>query len=140
MIIWSDRMKVEEAMNRGVITINSNVTPLEAFQRMYKEGVRRLFVMDNDENPIGVVTYSDLMVVLGSLKPSKEKITSVKTTDIMSTDIITISSDDRIEDAANLMVRADISGLLVMEDEKPVGVITKTDICRLVAAEVLVPA
>ena len=132
-------MKVEEAMNRGVITINFSVTPLKAFQRMYKEGVRRLFVMDNDENPVGVVTYSDLMVLLGSLKPSKEKITSVKITDIMSTDIITISADDRIEDVANLMVRADISGLLVMEDEKPVGVITKTDICRLVAAEVLVP-
>ena len=39
-----------------------------------------------------------------------------------------------------LMLRADISGLLVMEDDKPVGVITKTDICRLVAAEILVPA
>jgi len=27
-----------------------------------------------------------------------------------------------------------------MDDEKPVGVITKTDICRLVAAEILVPS
>ena len=38
------------------------------------------------------------------------------------------------------MIRADISGFLVLEDKKPVGVITKTDICRIVAAEVLVPA
>ncbi len=29
---------------------------------------------------------------------------------------------------------------LVLEDNKPVGVITKTDICRMVAAEMLVPA
>lgn len=132
-------MKVEEAMNRGVITINPQVTPLEAFQRMYKEGVRRLFVVDPDNNPIGVVTYSDLMIVLSSSKPNKEQKKPVKITDIMSTDIITISADDGIEDAANLMVRADISGLLVIDDEKPVGVITKTDICRLVAAQVLVP-
>ena len=52
---------------------------------------------------------------------------------------MTIDSNNGIEDAANLMVRADVSGLLVLEDEKPVGVITKTDICRMVAAELLVP-
>lgn len=132
-------MKVEEAMNRGVITIKPQATPLEAFQGMYKEGVRRLFVVDHDENPVGVVTYSDLMIILSSSKPNKAQKKSVKIADIMSTDIITISADNGIEDAANLMVRADISGLLVMDDDKPVGVITKTDICRLVAAKVLVP-
>jgi CBS domain-containing protein len=57
----------------------------------------------------------------------------------MSEDIMTIDAGDKIQDAANLMLRADISGLLVLEDEKPIGVITKTDICRLVAAEILIP-
>jgi predicted transcriptional regulator len=57
----------------------------------------------------------------------------------MSEDVMTIDSHNGIEDAANLMVRADVSGLLVLEDDKPVGVITKTDICRMVAAELLVP-
>lgn len=131
-------MKVKEAMNQGVITINSDTAPLEAFQKMYKEGIRRLFVMDDEGKPVGVVSYSDLIGILGSIKPSKEEKNSLKIVDIMSEDIMTVSADDNIEDAANLMVRADISGLMVMEDEKPVGVITKTDICRLVAAEILV--
>ena len=64
----------------------------------------------------------------------------MKISDIMTEDVITIDSNNAIEDAANLMVRADVSGLLVLEDNKPVGVITKTDICRMVAAEMLVPA
>jgi hypothetical protein len=34
--------------------------------------------------------------------------------------------------------RADISGYGT-DDGKPVGVITKTDICRMVAAELLIP-
>ena len=59
--------------------------------------------------------------------------------EFMSDNVITIDADDEIEDAANLMLRADVSGLLVLEGEKPVGVITKTDICRMVAAELLVP-
>ncbi|MCE5214844.1 MAG: CBS domain-containing protein [Methanobacterium sp.] len=132
-------MQIKEAMNRGVITVNPSTAPLEAFKKMYKEGIRRLFVIDDDGNPIGVVSYYDLIGIMGSIKPSKEEKSSLKIADIMSEDIMTVSASDNIEDAANLMVRADISGLLVIEDEKPIGVITKTDICRLVAAELLVP-
>jgi len=133
-------MEVKEAMNQGVITVNPEIKPLEAFEKMYKEGVRRLFVLDNEGNPKGVISYSDLIGVLGSLRPTNNNITALKISDIMTEDVITIDSDNAIEDAANLMLRADVSGLLVLEDNKPVGVITKTDICRMVAAEMLVPA
>lgn len=132
-------MQIKQVMNRGVIAINLRTAPLEAFEKMYTEGIRRLFVLDDDGDPKGVVSYYDLIGILGSIKPGKEVKSSLKIDDIMSKDIMTISADDYIEDAANLMVRADISGLLVMEDDKPVGVITKTDICRLVAAKLLVP-
>ncbi|MGB7969619.1 MAG: CBS domain-containing protein [Methanobacterium sp.] len=133
-------MEVKEAMNQGVITVNPEIKPLEAFEKMYKEGVRRLFVLDGEGNPKGVISYSDLIGVLGSLRPTNNNIAALKISDIMTEDVITIDSDNAIEDAANLMLRADVSGLLVLEDDKPVGVITKTDICRMVAAEMLVPA
>jgi len=133
-------MEVKEAMNQGVITVNPEIKPLEAFEKMYKEGVRRLFVLDNEGDPKGVISYSDLIGVLGSLRPTNNSIAALKISDIMTEDVITIDSNNAIEDAANLMVRADVSGLLVLEDNKPVGVITKTDICRMVAAEMLVPA
>jgi CBS domain-containing protein len=132
-------MQIKEAMNRGVITVNPSTAPLEAFEKMYKEGIRRLFVMNDEGNPIGVISYYDLIGIMGSIKPSKGEKSTMKIEDIMSEDIMTVSANENIENAANLMVRADISGLLVIEDEKPIGVITKTDICRLVAAELLVP-
>lgn len=131
-------MEVREAMNQGVITINLDTSPLEAFEKMYKEGVRRLFVMDGGK-PTGVVSYLDLVGILGSLKPGIKKTNNLKISEIMTEDIITTDASDKIEDAANMMLRADVSGLLVLENEEPVGVITKTDICRLVAAEILVP-
>ncbi|OEC86968.1 MULTISPECIES: CBS domain-containing protein [Methanobacterium] len=132
-------MEVREAMNKGIISIDPNTRPIDAFEKMYKEGVRRLFVMDETENPVGVISYLDLVGMLGAFKPRTIVSNNLKIEDIMSKDIITISAEDKIEDAANLMLRADVSGLLVLENKKPVGVITKTDICRLVAAEILVP-
>ncbi len=133
-------MKVKEAMNNEVITISPYTLPLEAFEKMYKHGVRRLFVLDNENKPIGVVSYTDLIGILGTIKPGPQEAEDIKVSEIMVENVITISADDAIEDAANLMLRADISGLLVMKDENPVGVITKTDICRMVAAELLVPS
>ena len=132
-------MEVREAMNKGIISIGSNTRPIEAFEKMYKEGVRRLFVMDRAENPVGVISYLDLVGMLGNIKPRTTLSNNLKIENIMSKDIITISAEDKIENAAILMLRADVSGLLVLENGKPVGVITKTDICRLVAAEILVP-
>jgi predicted transcriptional regulator len=132
-------MEVREAMNKGIISIGSNTRPIEAFEKMYKEGVRRLFVMDGAENPVGVISYLDLVGMLGNIKPRTTISNNLKIENIMSKDIITISAEDKIENAAILMLRADVSGLLVLENGKPVGVITKTDICRLVAAEILVP-
>lgn len=133
-------MKVKEAMNNEVITISPYTLPLEAFEKMYKHGVRRLFVLDDENKPIGVVSYTDLIGVLGTIKPGPQEAEDINVSEIMVEKVITISTDDAIEDAANLMLRADISGLLVMKDENPVGVITKTDICRMVAAELLVPS
>ena len=132
-------MEVKEAMNKGIIAIGPNTRPIDAFEKMYKEGVRRLFVMDESGNPIGVISYLDLVGMLGTIKPRATTSDDLKIENIMSKNVITISAEDKIEDAANLMLRADVSGLLVLENEKPVGVITKTDICRLVAAEILVP-
>ncbi len=133
-------MKVKEAMNRDVITTTPDTLPLEAFQKMYQHGVRRLFVLDPEDNPLGVISYTDLIGVLGSVKPSPQENKEISVAEIMVEDVMTISADDNIEDAANLMLRADISGLLVMKDDKPVGVISKTDVIRMVAAELLVPA
>ena len=35
-------MEVKEAMNQGVITVNPEIRPLEAFEKMYKEGVTKI--------------------------------------------------------------------------------------------------
>ncbi|MDD1763602.1 MAG: CBS domain-containing protein, partial [Methanobacteriaceae archaeon] len=87
-------MKVKEAMNQGVISINAHTSPLEAFEKMYKEGVRRLFVMDEDGSVLGVVSYSDLIGVLGAIKPTIRREVSLNLLDIMSKDVITISAAD----------------------------------------------
>lgn len=132
-------MKIRDVMNQEVISISETTTPIEAFEKMYKNGVRRLFVLDEKGDPSGVVSYSDLIGVLNQLSDVDKENNEEKIADIMTTDIVTINAQEQIKNAANLMLRADVSGLLALDAGKPIGVITKTDICRLVAASLLVP-
>lgn len=132
-------MKIRDVMNQEVISISENTTPIEAFEKMYKNGVRRLFVLNEKEKPSGVVSYSDLIGVLNQLSDFDKENNKETIADIMTTDLVTINAQEEIKNAANLMLRADVSGLLALDRGKPIGVITKTDICRLVAASLLVP-
>lgn len=132
-------MKIKDVMNRKVISITENTTPIEAFEKMYKNGVRRLFVLNEKGTPTGVVSYSDLIGVLNQLSDVNKENNKEKIANIMTTNIVTVNGQEEIKNSANLMLRADVSGLLVLDAKKPIGVITKTDICRLVAANLLIP-
>ncbi|WP_054835652.1 HPP family protein [Methanobrevibacter arboriphilus] len=133
-------MKIKDVMNQEVISVNEQTSPIEAFEKMYRNGVRRLFVIDDNGTPKGgVVSYSDLIGVLNKLSDLNKENNQEKIKNIMTTNIMTVNSEEDIKNAANLMLRADVSGLLVIKAKKPVGVITKTDICRLVAANLLIP-
>ncbi len=132
-------MKIKDVMNQEVISINEETSPIEAFEKMYKNGVRRLFVIDEEGIPKGVVSYSDLIGVLNELSDLTKENNQKTIKNIMTTNIVTINAQEDIKNAANLMLRADVSGLLVVKSKKPVGVITKTDICRLLAANLIIP-
>jgi predicted transcriptional regulator len=129
-------MKIKNVMNKGIISVKKDENPIKAFEKMYKSDVKRLFVVDENDNPIGIIHHKEIIDLLGSMHNSDNDKTVES---VMIKNILTINEDDTIKDCANLMLRADVSGLLVLNNENPVGVITRTDICRLVAANLLVP-
>ncbi len=55
--------------------------------------------------------------------------------DIMQKNVITIQEDKSALDAAKLITEKDISFLVILKDDKPIGVITERDFVRKIAAE-----
>ncbi len=55
--------------------------------------------------------------------------------DIMQKNVITIEEDKSALDAAKLISEKDISFLVILKDEKPIGVVTERDFVKKVAAE-----
>jgi CBS domain-containing protein len=50
--------------------------------------------------------------------------------EIMTSKVVTVDISERVEEALRLMVKYDIGSVIVMDKERPVGIITERDITR----------
>jgi CBS domain-containing protein len=50
--------------------------------------------------------------------------------EIMTRNVVTVDISERVEEALRLMIRFDVGSVIVMDNEKPVGIITERDITR----------
>ena len=124
-------MIVKDMMNTNIYTIKQDAPLKDAIDKLQELDIGRLFVEDDNNNIVGQISNSDLIELM--IPNEVFKIDDVKVSDVMCEIVNTIYSNSSIEDAANLMLRAETSGLLVCEDGKNVGVVTKTDLCRIVS-------
>ncbi len=128
---------VREWMTTAPIVAAPDMTLPDALRIMKRHNIRRLPVCQ-DGKLVGIVTRGDLR----GAQPSEATTLSVfelnylvgrMTLDrIMTPDPVTVSPDTTISAAANIMLQRKISGLPVMEAGNLVGIITESDIFRLV--------
>lgn len=126
-------MFVRNKMTANPFTVSPDQTIPDAHEIMAQNGVKRLPVMKNGKL-VGVVSKEDI----SQASPSKATsfsmgeitylLSKTKISQIMTKDIITISSGALLEEAAIMMRNNNISFLPVVDDEKLVGIITESDI------------
>jgi len=129
---------VKDWMTRNVVTITPDTTLPEAHRLMTEKRVRRLPVMRNDFL-VGIITLGDVRGAEPSGATSLSiwelnyLLSQLKIEEIMTRNLITISPYATIGQAAETMLEYKVSGLPVVDGEmKPVGIITESDIFRMV--------
>jgi len=130
-------MLVGERMSKPVITIRPETSMPDALDLMHKEHIRRLPVVNRRGELIGIVTEADLI----KASPSEATTLSIYevtyllgklTVDrLMSKEVITVTEDMPIEEAARIMADNHFSGLPVMRGKELVGIITETSLFRI---------
>ena len=132
---------VKNWMSRDVIAVDIDTKLSAAHQLMIDYQIRRLPVV-HDDQLVGVLTLGDVR----EAEPSEATSLSVwevnyllselKVGKLMSQNPITISPFATIGEAAWMMLEYKISGLPVVNKQKKImGVITESDIFRLVVQE-----
>jgi acetoin utilization protein AcuB len=133
------RELVRDWMTANPITVRLETSLPEAHQVMVSEEIRRLPVVDEDGNLLGIVTLGDVRGAQPSPATSLSiwemnyLLSSLDVEKIMTPDPITIHPQQTIGEAARTMLENRVSGLPVTDDNgRLVGIITESDIFSMV--------
>jgi acetoin utilization protein AcuB len=129
-------MLVGERMSKPVITIPPDMSISDALNLMKKERIRRTPVV-KDGKLAGIVSDKDLLnaspspVTTLSIWEMNYLLSKVTVSEIMSKNVMTVTEDTPIEQAARIMADNKIGGLPVMHDGHVIGIITETDLFKV---------
>ncbi len=129
-------MLVNERMAHPVITVSPDMPIMDALRLMESEHIRRAPVV-KDNKLVGIVAQTDLLnaspspVTSLSVWEIHDLVSRITIKKVMTPKVITIQEDIPIEEAARLMADHKIGGLPVMHGDKIIGIITETDIFKI---------
>ncbi len=131
-------MFVRDHMSSPAITIKPNMSFQEALKLMQERRLRRLPVVNEKGKLVGIVAERDLLYASPSPATSLSVweltylLSKITVDRLMAKEVVVTTPDTTIEDAAHLMVEKQVGGLPVVDDNnQPVGMITETDIFRV---------
>ncbi len=134
-----EKIFVKDVMSCDITSVSSNERLVHARRVMQDKKVGRLPVIV-DEKLVGMITSKDLIRALIDFKKKvpekyqKAQIKDVYVDDIMSDKPLFVSPDTKIAEIADMMMDTGYNGFpVVVEDSKVVGIVTQTDILRLIS-------
>ncbi len=126
--------QIRDIMEKNVITIEKDKTAQDAAKIIAEKDISFLVVM-NDGLPEGVLSESDFV---RKIAVEGRKSGDVPISEIMSYKFRSVGPTTTIEDAIQKMLNNNIRRLLILENDKLVGVITQTDLASYLRDQLLV--
>ena len=126
--------QIRDIMEKNVVTIEYNKSAIDAAEIISEKNISFLVIM-KEGLPIGVLSESDFV---RKLNTTNKKSSDVQIEEIMSYKFRWVEPTTQIEDAVQKMLNNNIRRLLVLENNKLVGVITQTDLIEFLRERLLV--
>lgn len=130
-------MTIERRMTLNPVTISPDASVVEASELMKKEKVHRLPVLDKDKKLVGVISEKDILYASPSPASSLSihemayLLSQLTVRKLMTKNPVTIGKDVPVEEAARIMVDEDLSCLPVVEGDRLVGIVSKSDLFKI---------
>lgn len=116
-------VKIDELMVRKVVTARQFETVGAARERMRAKKVHALPVIDDEGQPVGMLTANDLMDGVPDDLPLNS---------VVSPKVFTVPRYDGVHIAARVMRNHGIHHVVVTDEKRVVGVLSSFDLLRLV--------
>jgi CBS domain-containing protein len=149
-------LTARDIMTPNPVTVTGDLSVTDAARLMVEHRVGALPVLDG-ETLTGIVTEGDLIMrdvkvefptyihlldgfimyppATARFESELKKAVGATVADVMTEEVVTVSADMTVSDVATLIVDRDVSRVPVLEGEKLVGIVSKSDIVRSLIAE-----
>lgn len=143
-------MKVKDIMTEPVITIGEDTSLQKVAQIMLENRIGGLPVINESGDLTGIVTESDFTAKekcipfsmfrapqlfgtwLGNdAEDLYARAKNIPAREVMSTSVVTVTENDSIEKVLDLILKCDINRIPVVKDRKPVGIVARRDLLRV---------
>lgn len=130
-------MNVAMRMTKNPITIHPETTVYDAQSLMRREKIHRLPVVSKDHKLLGIVTEKDLIYASPSPATTLDVyemsylLSKLRVEEVMCTNVLTVTEDTPVEEAARIMADNNIGGLPVLTAGRLVGIITESDLFKI---------
>jgi CBS domain-containing protein len=123
-------VKIREIMKKRVITITPNKTVSDVAKIMTNNRVGSLVVVNNKDEPVDMVTESDVTTTVANGKdPRNVKISDFKKMKAKKRKkLITVKPTDNVLDVTRLMVKNGVKRVPVVDKGKLVGIVADKEI------------
>src|SRR6266498_1506820 len=143
---------VADIMTRDVVSVHTDTPVGEVVRLLIDRDFRAIPVMDADERLVGIITNRDLvergglsarvelLAVLGGAALERELSTSGArertAADVMTPQVVSVSPDAALDEAAHLMAERHIKRLPVVDETgRLVGILSRLDVLRTMGEE-----
>lgn len=127
--------KVKDFMTRDVICTEKDTKISELIDLMHANNIHRVPVVDSNKKLAGLITEGTISESGGSKATSLSiyelnyLMSKTKVSTVMVRDVLTVTENDLVEKATELMLKEDIGCLPVVNDKQEVvGIVTQNDI------------
>jgi PAS domain S-box-containing protein len=124
---WLDAVDV---MSKNVTTISPDETVISAAMKMSEDNISCVVVVDNT-TVVGILTETDLLKWVAGKDTNFDK---TKVAEIMSHPVVSIKPDLPVLEASKIAQTKQIKRLPVLDKNRLVGIITQTDLIRVLTS------
>lgn len=127
-----DDIFIGRIMSTSLRTVTPDALVEDAAQLMLEDDIGSVIVTDDAGRLEGILTTTDFVRIVAERKPKDR--TPVST--YMSQDLTTVTAQDSIRDAADVMVENGFHHLPVVDEEEGViGIVTTSDLAMYISHE-----
>jgi CBS domain-containing protein len=132
---------VRRSMSSPAVVVDQSMPLPDVRQRLTQQHIRRVPVVDADGQLVGIVTEGDINRVSDShITDVRDyslyhRVADLPIGEIMTRSVVTVMPDTPILAVARLLLDHRIGGVPVVEDGRVIGMITESDLFRLIVVQ-----